>query len=114
MASRAPKFTTAAMTQPTADSPPVSEIPSKEPRNNGQSAHEDDYSLDALIGGRPDPDLDLIPKNYAIPRYVAEALRMENVRTKTPIQALVTQALKEYLPPALLGACLRKAKQGQS
>lgn len=112
-------FTTAATTAATAEgqppapapSPRVSDIPSKEASNIGHQQGSEDYSLDALIGGRPDPDLDLVTKSYAIPRYLAEALRMENVRSRRPQQALVADALRAHLPAAIVEACRRKAER---
>lgn len=118
---RARSFTTAATTAPTAEGVPaqapapvvpMSDIPSKEARNIGHTEGGEDYSLDGLIADRPDPDMDLVTKSYAIPRYLAEALRLHHVKTRRPHQAIVADALRATLPPALVEACRRRAERG--
>lgn len=114
-------FTTAATTAPTAEvapapraeaAPPMSDIPSKEARNIGHQTGGQGFSLDDLIASRPDPDLDLVTKSYALPRYLTEALRLEHIRTRRPLQAIVADALRAHLPPQVVDACRAKAERG--
>lgn len=106
MANRVPKFTTAATTQPTAGpppapAPPMSDIPSKEPRNIGHQGDDEDFSLRAMLGGRPDPEFDLVSKNFDIPRYLARALDLYSERTRRPRKDIVADGLKSILPRGL-------------
>lgn len=59
-------------------------------------------SLAALMGGAPDPEMDLVPVTLRIPRYVKNTLQTESTLTRRSQQVLATEALKAKLSPQLL------------
>lgn len=133
MTARRRTFTPAGAVGVSADVPPatpapVSDFPIQEPRNIGQPVpapvsppvayvppttdDEPDFSLDALMSNRVDPEMDLITRSYDIPRYLVEALRMESLRTRRPVRALVADYIRQGLPASLVTRSLANARRG--
>lgn len=100
---RAPDLTTAApsavragaemdVTPPPAAAPAMSDIPRKEARKIGHPGGTT-VPLSALVVGRPDPDVDLVSVNHALPRYVVDAIAVTSMLTRRSRKDIVRDAL---------------------
>lgn len=70
----------------------------------------DGFTLDDMIAGPPDPEMDLVPVNVRVPRYVSQALDLAANLTRRRRQEIVADALRDSLPAELLDRTLRKAR----
>lgn len=116
MASRRPTFNLAATTKPSAEDslasdqpdpaqavPDSPDIASKHASNTARKRTDvEDFTLDDMLAGRPDPEFDLVPVTVRVPRYYAQALDLYSGMTKRPQQAIVADGLAEVLPEQLL------------
>jgi hypothetical protein len=101
----------AASPVPVSDSSdPASKLASRITQN-GQSAGGMNIPLAALLAPRVEPEMDLVPLNVRVPRYVAEALRVTAMlsRDRSGQQGIAAQALKRHLPQELLDEAYRAA-----
>ena len=69
--------------------------------------------LSALLAPPVDPELDLVPVNARVPRYVAEALQLAAVISRTGKQGIVAEALKRHLHGELLDEAYRSVSGKQ-
>jgi hypothetical protein len=94
-------------------SDPASKLASRIAQN-GHASGGMSIPLSALLAPPVEPEMDLVPINVRVPRYVAEALRVAALlaRGRTGQQGIVAEALKRHLPRELLDEAYRAAGGG--